>query len=77
MQRLPVTDSLSGASILSLLEDREGNVWVGTETGGLHILRDQRFRDDSMRATGLSRTATTTVVEDSGGTLWVGTKATG
>ena len=44
VQRLPVTDPLATASILSLMEDHEGNLWVGTETGGLHILRDQRFR---------------------------------
>ena len=24
--------------------DGQGNLWVGTETGGLHILRDQPFR---------------------------------
>jgi len=44
VQRLPVTDPLASASVLALMEDREGNLWVGTETGGLHILRDQRFR---------------------------------
>jgi len=36
---------------------------VGTETGGLHILRDQRFRTIGARE-GLSSDATTTVVED-------------
>ena len=69
---LPVTDPLASASVLALMEDREGNLWVGTETGGLHILRDQRFRTIGARE-GLSSDATTTVVEDSAGTLWVGT----
>jgi signal transduction histidine kinase/ligand-binding sensor domain-containing protein len=72
LQRLPVTDPLATASILSLMEDREGNLWVGTETGGLHILRDQRFRTIGARE-GLSSDAATTVVEDAAGTLWVGT----
>ena len=58
------------------MEDREGNIWVGTETGGLHILRDQRFRTFGARE-GLSSDATTTVVEDSAGTLWVGTSGGG
>ncbi len=58
------------------MEDREGNLWVGTETGGLHILRDQRFRNIGSRD-GLSSDATTTVVEDSAGTLWVGTGGSG
>jgi ligand-binding sensor domain-containing protein len=58
------------------MEDREGNLWVGTETGGLHILRDQRFRTIGARE-GLSSDATTTVVEDNAGTLWVGTAGGG
>jgi signal transduction histidine kinase/ligand-binding sensor domain-containing protein len=72
LERLPVTDPLATASVLALMEDREGNLWVGTETGGLHILRDQRFRTMGARE-GLSSDATTTVVEDGAGTLWVGT----
>ena len=76
IDRFPVTDALATASILSILEDREGNVWVGTETGGLHILRDERFRTFGARE-GLSSDATTTVVEDSAGVLWVGTSSSG
>jgi signal transduction histidine kinase/ligand-binding sensor domain-containing protein len=72
VQRLPVTDPLATASVLALMEDREGNLWVGTESGGLHILRDQRFRTIGARE-GLSSDATTAIVEDSAGTLWVGT----
>jgi ligand-binding sensor domain-containing protein/signal transduction histidine kinase len=76
LQMLPETDPLARASILTLMEDREGNLWAGTETGGLHILRDQRFRIIGARD-GLSSDATTAVVEDSAGTLWVGTQSAG
>ena len=76
LQILPVTDPLARGSILNLLEDREGNLWVGTETSGLHILRDQRFRNIGTRE-GLSSDATTTVVEDNAGVLWVGTNGAG
>ena len=76
VQVLPVTDPLASASVLALMEDREGNLWGGTESGGLHILRDQRFRTLSARD-GLSSDATTTVVEDKVGTLWVGTSGEG
>jgi ligand-binding sensor domain-containing protein/signal transduction histidine kinase len=76
LQRLPVTDPLASASVLALMEDREGNIWAGTETGGLHILRDQRFRTVGARES-LSSDATTTVVEDHAGTLWVGTSGNG
>ncbi len=72
LQRFPVTDALATESVLTLMEDREGNLWVGSETGGLHILRDQRFRTTGVRD-GLSSDNTTTVVEDVAGKLWVGT----
>jgi len=76
IDRFPVTDPLATASILSIMEDSEGNIWVGTETGGLHILRDERFRTFGVRD-GLSSDAATTVVEDNAGTLWVGTNGSG
>jgi len=76
VDRFPLTDPLATASVLSIMEDREGNLWVGTETGGLHILRDERFRTLGTRD-GLSSDATTTVVEDSAGVLWVGTSGFG
>ena len=76
IDRFPLTDPLATASILSILEDHEGNLWVGTETGGLHILRDERFRILGSRD-GLSSDNTTTVVEDSTGTLLIGTSGYG
>src|ERR1039457_197588 len=59
LQRFPVTDALATESVLTLMEDHEGNLWVGTEMGGLHILRDQRFRTVGARD-GLGSDATTT-----------------
>ena len=76
VDRFPVTDPLAAASILSILEDHEGNVWVGTESGGLDILRDERFHTFGAHD-GLSSDATTTVVEDNAGVLWVGTTGNG
>jgi signal transduction histidine kinase/ligand-binding sensor domain-containing protein len=76
LEKLPVTDPLASASVLAIMEDREGNLWVGTETGGLHILRDERFRTIGSRE-GLSSDATTTVVEDHTGSLWIGTAGSG
>jgi hypothetical protein len=49
---------------------------VGTETGGLHILRDQRFKALTAHD-GLSSDNTTTVVGDGTGALWVGTSGGG
>jgi ligand-binding sensor domain-containing protein/signal transduction histidine kinase len=76
LDRFPLTDPLATASILSILEDHEGNLWIGTESGGLHVLRDERFRTLGTRD-GISSDSTTTVVEDATGTLWVGTSGYG
>jgi signal transduction histidine kinase/ligand-binding sensor domain-containing protein len=76
VERFPETDPLATASILALMEDHEGNFWVGTETGGLDVLRDQRFRTIDARD-GLNSDGITTVVEDAEGTLWAGTQEDG
>ena len=76
LDRFPVTDPLATASILTVMEDHEGNLWVGTETSGLDILRDQRFHTLDTRD-GLTSDRVTTVVEDSSGTLWAGTREDG
>ncbi len=76
LDRFPVTDPLATASILTVMEDHEGNLWVGTETSGLDILRDRRFHTLDTRD-GLTSDRVTTVVEDSSGTLWAGTREDG
>ena len=76
LQRFPVTDPLAALSVLTLMEDREGNLWAGTETAGLQVLRDQRFHIVGERD-GLSSNRTTAVVEDRSGNLWVGTAGAG
>ncbi|MEO5582755.1 MAG: two-component regulator propeller domain-containing protein, partial [Saprospiraceae bacterium] len=65
------TNSLSGNSITSILEDKEGRLWVGTQPdGGLNLLHQQ---------TGIfkhylnGRGITGTIYQDSLGTIWVGT----
>jgi ligand-binding sensor domain-containing protein/signal transduction histidine kinase len=76
LQVFSATDSLGNESVLSLLEDREGNLWVGSESGGLHILREQRFKTMGTRE-GLNSDAITAIVEDRAGTLWIGTQGSG
>jgi signal transduction histidine kinase/ligand-binding sensor domain-containing protein len=40
LQIAPLTTSFSVGNVLSMLADREGNLWIGTERGGLHCLSD-------------------------------------
>lgn len=64
-EAFPANDPLSNDVILSLFEDREGNLWLGSESNGVTVLRDQKvtsYGDDSTRC----------VYQDRQGTLWFG-----
>jgi signal transduction histidine kinase/ligand-binding sensor domain-containing protein len=64
------TDSLSGDVVLSVFEDREGNVWVAT-TGGLDRFRNLPVTTISVKQ-GLSSDATQSVLAATDGSVWVG-----
>jgi ligand-binding sensor domain-containing protein/signal transduction histidine kinase len=64
------SDGLSGDVILSLFEDREGNVWVAS-TGGLDRFRELPVTTISVRQ-GLSSEATHAVLAATDGSIWVG-----
>jgi response regulator RpfG family c-di-GMP phosphodiesterase/ligand-binding sensor domain-containing protein len=61
-----------GRDVKSLLEDREGGVWVGTEAHGLFELRARRARIVGREAD-LPAQSTLPIVEEEGGALLVGT----
>jgi len=65
------SDGLSGDVVLSLFEDREGNVWV-TTTGGLDRFRELPVTTVSTKQ-GLSSDATQSVLAATDGSIWVGT----
>jgi signal transduction histidine kinase/ligand-binding sensor domain-containing protein len=69
--RSPVADleaPLSGTSITHILEDRDGNLWIGTTSSGLF-----RFREGSLEKVATSLGHISALAEDDEGTLWVGT----
>jgi len=65
------SDGLSGDTIQSLFEDREGNIWVSTNNG-LDRFRDFAVSTISVRQ-GLSNDAAWSVVAATDGSVWVGT----
>jgi ligand-binding sensor domain-containing protein/signal transduction histidine kinase len=65
------SDGLSGDIILSLFEDREGNVWVAT-TGGLDRFRELPVSTISVKQ-GLTSDATQSVLAATDGNIWLGT----
>jgi signal transduction histidine kinase/ligand-binding sensor domain-containing protein len=65
--------ALGSSSILSIFQGREGNLWIGTETSGLDILRRQNFHT----LPSLADHAITSITQASGGAMWIGTNGDG
>ncbi len=65
--------ALGDRSILSISRDREGDLWVGTESDGLHILRTQNVEAVS----GLGDHPISALAQSTDGTIWIGTRDAG
>lgn len=64
-----------GYAVLSLLENDEKEIWVGTENEGLMILRDQKstkHKADSNSEKNINGNSVWTLFEDSNGIEWIG-----
>ncbi|BDU16003.1 ligand-binding sensor domain-containing diguanylate cyclase [Lysobacter auxotrophicus] len=70
VERLPGGDVLPNGRIASLLEDAEGNIWVGAN-GGLFRLRETLFSAITRRD-GISGDYVRAIFEDRDGELWIG-----
>jgi hypothetical protein len=64
-------DGLAGPGVRCVLQDRRGDLWVGTETG-LSRLRGGRFTSYHTRD-GLAHDCVFALHQDHGGDLWIGT----
>ena len=69
----PPIPNLKSTSILSSFQDREGNYWIGTESSGLSIFRQQKFR--SIPA--LAGKPITSIAQTANGSTWIGTRDDG
>ena len=70
--RISAADGLPDDRVRCWFQDREGNVWVGVDRGGLVRLREKRFHLIGT-AEGLSIPAVSTVCEDGDSNIWIGT----
>ena len=61
------------SSVLSTMEDRDGDRWVGTEAAGLIVLRRQPFRT----IPAIADQAITAVTQTSDGVIWLATREDG
>ena len=66
-------DGLSSDVIETVLEDRQGTVWIGIFGGGLNRLRDGKFTRFTARE-GFTDTRIRRLLEDHEGTIWIGTE---
>ena len=65
-----------GEHIRCFFEDREGNLWVGLDTGGLVRISERRFQTVDTGGQIMTKPARS-VCEDSNGTIWIGTLGDG
>jgi ligand-binding sensor domain-containing protein/signal transduction histidine kinase len=66
-------DGLSSDSVRAIIEDAAGNLWIGTERGGLNCLRDGKLTVFRKSAAGLPSDNVSALWVDSEDVLWVGT----
>jgi signal transduction histidine kinase/streptogramin lyase len=71
-QTTPLAPDLRGGVINVLFEDREGNLWIGTEGNGLIRAREQVVNVIST-GQGLNAANTYPIFEDHTGAVWLGT----
>ena len=71
MERFSQLDGLSGNSVWCLLEDREHNIWVGTQSG-LNRFRDEKITTLTRRE-GLASDSVDALAAGPAGTIWAST----
>ena len=76
LQSFAPASPLAGNRVLAMYEDREGDLWLGTESGGLNMLRDQKFTTYTT-SDGLSGNLVRCVFQSANGELWIGTDGAG
>ena len=72
LEPFPVDDDLQEVRPISLLRDRRGGLWIGTQDNGILHVRDGRTHRFE-RIDGLSGTAVVDIFEDREGNVWVAT----
>ena len=73
LERFGAAAGIPPGGVTSILESRNGQLWVGTDGGGLARLVNGRFQRFASQD-GLSDDNVTFLLEDREGSLWVGTR---
>ena len=75
-ETLTAADGLSSNLVLSIYEDREGSIWIGTEAGGLNLLKSKKFNTYSTKD-GLPNDLVKAIYQDVQGGIWIGSNGGG
>jgi signal transduction histidine kinase/ligand-binding sensor domain-containing protein len=75
-ETLTTVDGLTSNLILSIYEDREGSIWIGTEAGGLNLLKSKKFNTYTTRD-GLPNDLVKAIYQDTQGGIWIGSNGGG
>ncbi|RZJ26679.1 MAG: hybrid sensor histidine kinase/response regulator, partial [Haliea sp.] len=78
--RHSVTDSksISSNSVKTIVEDKSGNIWIGTDTEGLNLFVPEsnsfiRFKHDPLNPNSLSNNIIRKILLHNNGNLWIAT----
>jgi PAS domain S-box-containing protein len=65
---------LDNQAVTAILSDRDGNLWIGTDSSGIYRYDGKRWSSFTM-GDGLSDNSILSLHEDREGSLWIGTKS--
>jgi signal transduction histidine kinase/ligand-binding sensor domain-containing protein len=71
-ESLPLNDPLANDTILCIFQDREGDMWFGSESSGVTVLRDPKITTYTTKE-GLTDDLVRCVYQDRRGAMWFGT----
>ncbi len=72
MKYLDMDQGMNSSYVLSILEDSQGNLWIGTWGGGVSMYNGETFTYFTQKE-GLSNNYVRSILEDSHSNLWFGT----
>jgi len=70
-------NGLSERTITAITEDPGGNIWFGTKSRGLNVLRSGKFESYESKPGGLPGNGISALYADNDGAVWVGTSGLG
>ena len=76
-QRVMTIDHLSDQRVYALLEDKQNNLWIGTNGGGINVLdlstqKITKYKNEPNNVNSLSNDDIRCFYEDRNGDIWVG-----